>query len=327
MKLRRVLSAASPDPVLQVETARGWVSVGAALTRIDWGLSDDVTALYASDAVALLGAEPMLLKIMRDVAAALSPDPPSIGNALLPFDPRSYRDFMLYEQHAIDAARGFVRQFMPKALPAIRAYEKLTGKPFPALKPKPLWYRQPIYYMGNHLAFVPSGSEVEMPAYTQALDYELELGFVLAKPLLDATPEQAEAAIGGFVVFNDLSARDVQRDEMDSGFGPQKSKHFCNLMSAVVVSADEILPRWQQLTGSVMLNNAPVATLSSAGAKYSLGEALAHASRGEQLYPGEFFATGTWPGGCGIEQGRLLKRSDRLKLTIDGIGVASCRIV
>ena len=36
------------------------------------------------------------------------------ATVLIPFEPRSYRDFMLYERHAVDAARGFVRRFMPR---------------------------------------------------------------------------------------------------------------------------------------------------------------------------------------------------------------------
>lgn len=50
-----------------------------------------------------------------------------------------------------------------------------------------------------------SGTPVKAPAYTQALDYELELGFVLSKPLLDATPDQALEAIGGFVVVGEIA--------------------------------------------------------------------------------------------------------------------------
>jgi hypothetical protein len=50
---------------------------------------------------------------------------------LAPFEPRSFRDFMLYERHAINAARGFVRTFMPRVLPITRAYEAVTGRDFP----------------------------------------------------------------------------------------------------------------------------------------------------------------------------------------------------
>ncbi len=166
-----------------------------------------------------------------------------------------------------------------------------------------------------------------MPSYTHALDYELELGFVLAHPLRDADPAGAEAAIGGFVVLNDFSARDVQLAEMKSGFGPQKAKHFRSAMSHVVVSADEILPHWRALNGSVHLNGRLVATCSTRDARWSLGEVLAHASRGEQLQPGELFGTGTLPGGSGIEHGQLLERGDTIALGIDGVGSLTNRIV
>ena len=55
-------------------------------------------------------------------------------------------------------------------------------------------------------------------------------------------------------------------------------------------------------------------------AAHSLGDVLAHASRGEQLHPGELFGTGTLPGGSGMETGRWLRSGDALTLTIDEIG-------
>ncbi|MGE0215575.1 fumarylacetoacetate hydrolase family protein [Mycolicibacterium sp.] len=245
---------------------------------------------------------------------------------LLPFQPVSFRDFMLYERHAVDAARGLVRRFHPRQARVAGAIEALTRRPFPLFKPKPLFYRQPIYYMSNHLSFVPSGAPVAVPSYSSALDFELELGFVLSAPLYDATPEQALAAIGAFVVVNDFSARDVQRAEMVSGLGPQKSKHFASSMSVLAVTAEEILPQIERLYGSVAINGATVATVSSAGMQWSLGEVLAHASRSERLYPGELFATGTLPGGSGMETGRWLRPGDQLSLTIDQIGEISHRI-
>jgi 2-keto-4-pentenoate hydratase/2-oxohepta-3-ene-1,7-dioic acid hydratase in catechol pathway len=49
------------------------------------------------------------------------------------------------------------------------------------------------------------------------------LRFVLSGSLFNARPEEAETAIGGFEVLNDFGARDVQREEMNSGFRPQKT--------------------------------------------------------------------------------------------------------
>ncbi len=320
MKLRRI--AARGETRLEVLAARGWVSVASALARLP-----KLGNVDGNDALAILalpvGVQAKIVDAARDVA----PSEESAGSACLPFAPRSFRDFMLYEAHAIDAARGFVRRFMPGARRIVEGYEAIMGWTFPSLKPHALWYRQPIYYFGNHLTFAADGDDIVAPRYTRALDYELELGFILVRPLRDATPEEAERAIGGFVVLNDLSARDVQLAEMRSGFGPQKAKHFASAMSAVIVSADEILPRWRELEGSVTLNGAVVAECATKGPQFSLGEALAHASAGEQLHPGELFGSGTLPGGSGIESGRLLTRGDTISLAIDGIGTLTNRIV
>lgn len=238
----------------------------------------------------------------------------------LPFQPLSFRDGMLFEQHWVQSSRGYARRFMPGSYRFTQLFERLTGRPFPAFRPAALWHRQPIYYFGNHMTLVPGGTAVQAPDYTQALDYELELGWVLARPLYNATPEEALAAIGGFVVVNDFSARDVQRAEMQTGLGPQKSKHFLSSMSPSLVTADEILPIVGQLLARVEINGRCVSSTSTQGMRYHPGEVLAHLSRSERLYPGELIASGTLPGGCGMETGHWLQRGDTLRLVIDPIG-------
>jgi 2-keto-4-pentenoate hydratase/2-oxohepta-3-ene-1,7-dioic acid hydratase in catechol pathway len=251
---------------------------------------------------------------------ALPPPTHEGVGAILPFQPRSFRDCMLFEQHWIQASRGFVKRFMPAAFKVTQFYEFLMRSPFPAFRPPALWHHQPIYYFSNHLSIVPGDTPIRYPAHTNAFDYELELGIVLAKPLFNATPQEALAAIGGFVVLNDFSARDIQRAEMQSGFGPQKCKHFLSSISQVLTTADEILPRLNTLTATVRLNGELVSETSTANMRYSLGDLLAFLSSSEPLYPGELIGTGTLPGGCGIENGRLLERGDRLQLAIEGVG-------
>ena len=244
-----------------------------------------------------------------------------------PFAPKSYRDFMLSEQHYINAASNYARANRPLAYRFTQIYKKLSGKTHPKLKPAPLWYEQPIFYMGGHMNFYGSGQDIVWPSYSQVIDYELELGFVLAKPLYNATPEQAEAAIGGFVVFNDFSARDVQMPEMASGFGPQKSKHFANAISAEFVTSDDILLHLPDLVGTVSINGKTINKVALNNMQFSLGEALAHVSRGEPLYPGEFFATGTLAGGCGLENGHFLNKGDSVSLAIERIGTVTNTII
>ena len=238
----------------------------------------------------------------------------------LPFQALSFRDCMLYEQHWVQSSRGYAKRFLPASYRVTQLYERLTGLAFPAFQPHRLWRQQPIYYFGNHMTIAPSGVAVHGPDYTQALDYELELGWVLSKPLLNASPQEALDAIGGFVVINDFSARDVQREEMRSGLGPQKSKHFLTSMSTTMVTANEILPVIEQLQARVEINGQCVTRTSTKDMRYSVGEVLSHLSRGEQLYPGELIASGTLPGGSGMETGHWLKPGDTLRLVIEPIG-------
>ena len=317
MKLRRV--RCGDDLHVELRAPHGWVDIAKCLAELEQPPPERARVL-ARDIVALLGAPAQLRAAIADAAPKVEPAATAEADVAIPFEPRSFRDFTLYEAHAVAAARGFVRTQMPAAFQVVRAYEALTGRTFARLKPHALWYRQPVYYMGNHLTFATDGEAVSIPSYAEVLDYELELGFVLAHPLRDAAPETAEAAIGGFVVLNDFSARNVQLAEMASGFGPQKSKHFRSAISKVVVTADEILPRWRELKGFVRLNGALVAQASTADAQWSLGEVLAHASRSEQLHAGELFGSGTLPGGSGIETGHALKPGDRIEIGIEGIG-------
>lgn len=250
----------------------------------------------------------------------LPPDPVDGAGGALPFQPRSFRDCMLFERHWVQSSRGYARRFMPAAFRVSQLYEALLRRTFPPFRPAPLFHQQPVYYFGNHLTIVPSGAAVQPPAYTRALDYELELAWVLAKPLFNATPEEAADAIGGFVVLNDFTARDVQRAEMQTGLGPQKSKHFLSSMSQTLATADEILPRVRALDARVEINGRCVARTSTQDMRWSPGEVLAHLSRGERLFPGELVASGTLPDGSGMETGNWLRPGDELRMVINPIG-------
>jgi 2-keto-4-pentenoate hydratase/2-oxohepta-3-ene-1,7-dioic acid hydratase in catechol pathway len=242
------------------------------------------------------------------------------GDLVLPFQPVSVRDFSLSEQHNTDAAHGYARRFRPGAARLAGAVEAIIRRPLPPLQPNRLWYAQPIYYLNNPMTFVPSGTAVEFPSYSQALDYELQLAFVIGEPLYNAAPGEAEKAITAFVVMCDFSARDVQIPEMRSGMGPQKAKHFLSSMATVAVSADAVLPRWRELRGTVTINGEVVARPHTAGSRFGLGDLLAHASASEQLVPGELFSIGALAAGSGMEISRWLGHGDTLELDLPGIG-------
>ncbi|WP_293172391.1 fumarylacetoacetate hydrolase family protein [Oceanithermus sp.] len=254
------------------------------------------------------------------------PPEPVRTDALLPFEPTSFRDFMLYEAHAVGATKGWLKRFMPRAYRFVQLYERIAGRPHGKVRPSALWYQRPIHYLGNPRAFLTENAEVPWPGYTRALDYELELGFVLARPLRDAGPEEALAAIGGFFVVNDYSARDVQAAEMRSGFGPVKAKNFATGMAAEVVTPDEVLPDWQRLGGRVRLDGEIVCEGSAAGPRFDLGEAVAYASLGEPLEVGAVLATGTFPGCSALESERWPEPGQEVTAEIDGVGRLTQRL-
>lgn len=240
----------------------------------------------------------------------------------IPYYPSSLRCFLGWEEHWIKAAHGLVNRNLPASGPVIRGYERLTRKVFPPLRPNSAFYDHPVYYTGNHLTVIGDGDPMPWPAYTKELDFELEFGMIIAHPVRDAEPDKAAAAIGGFVVFNDFSARDVQWDEQRRGvFGPVvKTKTFGSSIGSVVVTADEVLPKIDQLGATVKVNGETWSTTNTHGLRYSPGEVVAYASESENLHSGELITSGTLPMGCGLELNRWISPGDEVTLSIDSIG-------
>jgi len=297
-----------------------WIPMNMILAA-SGGLNEADKKVLATEIISILQAGAPMWEKWQTIADNFTEQLPEIDDSpLLPFQPRSYRDFMLFERHVIDASRGYARRFLPKSYKIAALYENLFKRTFPKFRPHSLWYKKPIYYMGNHLNFVTDQAAINVPSYSRALDYELELGVIIVNHLKNATEQEATDAIGGFVVFNDFSARDVQLPEMRSGFGPVKAKHFINSISSTVVTADEVMPHLFNLTGEVRINDQTIMMTSTSDMDYTLGEAISYASLDEQLYPGEFIGSGTLPGGSGMENGKWLAHGDTIELTIDKVG-------
>lgn len=173
-----------------------------------------------SGRVASVASEPeeptVASALLRRVLEENPPDETEPEKRALPFQPRSYRDFMLFERHYYGAAVGMTSLYRPLVNKVAGLFTMMTGIDFPFFKPHALWYKQPIFYQSNHLAFYADGASIPYPSYCEYLDAELELGIVLGKTLYNASPEEAAAAVVGFCVFNDFSVRNVQIEEMAS---------------------------------------------------------------------------------------------------------------
>jgi 2-keto-4-pentenoate hydratase/2-oxohepta-3-ene-1,7-dioic acid hydratase in catechol pathway len=267
----------------------------------------------------LAGGRDAVARAEAALAGAETADPAEAG---LPVRPRSIRAFMLWEQHVIDSSRMLVKDFFPApAAKVVLGFERLTGRPFPKLKPNGRFREAPTFYVANHTAVLADGQDMWWPSHTRYLDFELELACVLAKPLADATPEEAVDAVGGWFILNDWSARDVQADDARRNiFGPViKAKTFANSIGCDVVTADAV-PDWTAMRGRVRVDGELWCEGTTADPQHSLGAMLAYASAGEKLDAGDVISTGTMPGCCGLEHDRWIQPDQTVELEIDGIG-------
>ncbi|UZG46081.1 fumarylacetoacetate hydrolase family protein [Caldimonas thermodepolymerans] len=188
--------------------------------------------------------------------------------------------------------------------------------------------RQPIYYKCNRFATIGPDDDVVWPTYSDALDFELEFGCYIARRAKDVRKEDARDFIFGYTIFNDFSARDAQAAEMGGMLGPAKGKDFdtANVMGPCLVTADE-LPDPYNLTMIARVNGEEWGRGNSRDMRWRFEDLIAHISRSETLYPGEFLGSGTVGNGCGLEHLRYLKPNDVVELEVEGIGVLRSRVV
>jgi 2-keto-4-pentenoate hydratase/2-oxohepta-3-ene-1,7-dioic acid hydratase in catechol pathway len=318
MRLRR-----GSDGVL-IEDGGRWVSLAAALGAS--GGADPRLEAATEHVVAFLRADEDVRQELAELARDFpeSADPAGAG---LPFVPRSMRAFMLWESHVIQSSRMLVKHFFPAPVWRIVSTFERTGRTFPRLKPNKRFWEAPTFYVANHTMVLADGQEMWWPSHTRALDFELELACVLRAPLVDATPDEARAAVGGWFVLNDWSARDVQADDARRNvFGPViKSKTFANSIGPDVVTPDE-LGDWTRVTGRVRVDGEVWCEGSTRDPAHDIGTMLAYASAGERLDAGDVISTGTMPGCCGLELERWIQPGQTVELEIDGIGSVSNRI-
>jgi fumarylacetoacetate (FAA) hydrolase len=193
------------------------------------------------------------------------------------------------------------------------------------------WYKFPIFYFTNPSNIYGPDDEILCPAYTEELDYELEIAAVIGKPGRDIEPEDAPRHIFGYTIFNDWSARDVQREEMKAGLGPAKGKDFASSLGPCIVTTDELADRETGRPGvydlemRARVNGKELSRGNFKDIYWSFGDILARVSQSVGLMPGDVIGSGTVGTGCLLEltkgKGPWLKIGDTVELEIDGIGI------
>ena len=181
-----------------------------------------------------------------------------------------------------------------------------------------------IVFFQNVDAIIGPDDPVIYPEHlTQELDYELELAVVLKKAGKHFTAEEASSYIGGYVIFNDITARDIQRTEMKSGvFSFCKGiDTFCPL-GPWIVTADEI-PDAHNLAMELRVNGESRQRSHSGKMSVKIPEILAHYSP-MGYSAGDVVSTGTVSGVAafsGDPKAWYLKPGDMMECEIEKIGV------
>jgi 2-keto-4-pentenoate hydratase/2-oxohepta-3-ene-1,7-dioic acid hydratase in catechol pathway len=181
-----------------------------------------------------------------------------------------------------------------------------------------------IVFFQNVDAIIGPDEPVIYPSHlTQELDYELELAVVTKKAGKHFTADQAHEYIGGYVIFNDVTARDIQRREMKSGvFSLCKGiDTFCPL-GPCIVTADEI-PNPHALAMELRVNGKARQTSHSSKMSVKIPEILAHYSP-MGYSAGDVISTGTVSGVAafsGDPTALYLKPGDVMECEIEQIGV------
>jgi 2-keto-4-pentenoate hydratase/2-oxohepta-3-ene-1,7-dioic acid hydratase in catechol pathway len=191
-----------------------------------------------------------------------------------------------------------------------------------------VWYQQPLYYKANRFSVAPSGKDVVWPAYSEVMDFELEMACIIGKKGKDISKGNAENHIFGYTIYNDFSARDAQMVESLGMLGPAKGKDFDDsiILGPVIVTADELDDPYN-LRMQARVNGETWCDSNSNTIHWKFSDMIAHISKSETLYPGELIGSGTVGLGCGLEHLRFLSEGDIVELEVEKIGVISNKVI
>ena len=280
-----------------VDLLRAWDEVTGTRLAIDTS-NPLVSPLH------LIEQGPEVWKEVRDVARAASDlpdlqvdlDDPGL-RLLAPMNfIASLRDFLAFESH-------------------VKLGAQRRGGEVPDY-----WYEAPVYYKGNRRAMIGPEDKCPWPAYTDWLDFELEMAMIVGKRGRDIAKENAHEHIFGFMVFNDWSARDVQMREVSAWLGPAKGKDFANSFGPCIVTADEVGAE-PDLEMICRVNGEEWGRARSSELHWKWSDMLAHVSSGEDIYPGDVYGSGTPGGCCGLDLNRKLAPGDVVELEVEKIGI------
>ena len=175
----------------------------------------------------------------------------------------------------------------------------------------------PLLFAKFTTALIGPGDPIVIPAVVTRCDYEAELGVVLGATVRNVSKENAFEAVAGYVVANDVSARDLQFSDGQWTRGKSPDT-FCPV-GPLVPAAD--VPDPHALGIRAILNGETMQDSTTANLIFGIDEVISYASQTSTLEAGDLILTGT-PAGVGVfrDPPRLLQPGDEITIEIDHVG-------
>lgn len=190
---------------------------------------------------------------------------------------------------------------------------------------------EPTGFIKLNSVIAGHGDAVERPRGIVQFDYEPELAFVIGRPAHGVSRDKAYEHVFGVTLFNDLTAREIQRREVKSGTRFWTAKNMPNFgpIGPFVVTLDEA-GDVNDLEIECRVNGEHRMRFNTSGQIFKIPDIIEHFSRYIPLRPGDLFATGSASGvAVGQENADelFLRPGDRVEVVLDGVMTLANTIV
>jgi 2-keto-4-pentenoate hydratase/2-oxohepta-3-ene-1,7-dioic acid hydratase in catechol pathway len=202
--------------------------------------------------------------------------------------------------------------------------KQTTGRDVHISKPAEPWF----FMKTAAGSIIGDGAPARLPSFSKQVDWEAEIAAVIARPTRNISEQDALNAVAGYVIMNDLSARDLMKREgsifVYDWIG-QKCFDDAAPMGPWLTPAAYISDP-NNLSIKLWVNGVLKQDSNTAKMVHSTAEQIAYLSRHVTLQPGDVIATGT-PAGVGLPRGEFLKAGDVVKIEIAELGTLTNTII
>jgi 2-keto-4-pentenoate hydratase/2-oxohepta-3-ene-1,7-dioic acid hydratase in catechol pathway len=183
--------------------------------------------------------------------------------------------------------------------------------------------REPLFFSKAPSALIPHEADIVIPKWLDGrVDHEAELALVVGKPCRNASEDEAMEYIAGYSILNDVTARAMQKDDIEHGnpwFRSKSIDTFCPMGPYLVPVDDAKSPDKMEI--NLTVNGEVKQKAGTSSMIFSVQKLISAISRYMTLQPGDIIATGTPEGVSPIKDG------DVVEITITGLGTLKNRVV